>query len=359
VIRETVARDRGACLRTGESTARLAAGGNVATADCSPTTVRRRDRRGSLGYGVPQDWLEDVRLAADDAALETLAEHLPAEATEALWSWQPAEPRSTCPRRRGRGPVRASDAQRRFLLVGTEDELRRALEYPWERWMVFLHPTQRRLATMAFTGPARVAGSAGTGKTVVALHRAAHLARAHPDARLLLTTFNDALAAALRTKLELLLDGEAEVRERITVTSLDNVALDIYREAFGEPQIAEPAAIASAVSQACQGSAPQRLSVPFVQSEWADVIDEWQLDTWEAYRDVPRLGRKKGLRQEQRAELWAIFEQVGATLDSSGLLTMPRIYAVATRSLSEGELRPSISPSSTRLKTSACPSCAS
>ena len=290
-----------------------------------------------LGYGVPQDWLEDVRLAADDAALETLAEHLPAEATEALWELATGgTPEVPVHADAGEDPFAHPDAQRRFLLVGTEDELRRALEYPWERWMVFLHPTQRRLATMAFTGPARVAGSAGTGKTVVALHRAAHLARAHPDARLLLTTFNDALAAALRTKLELLLDGEAEVRERITVTSLDNVALDIYREAFGEPQIAEPAAITSAVAQACQSSAPQRLSVPFVQSEWADVIDEWQLDTWEAYRDVPRLGRKKGLRQEQRAELWVIFEQVSATIDSSGLLTMPRIYAAATRSLSEG-----------------------
>jgi mRNA-degrading endonuclease RelE of RelBE toxin-antitoxin system len=109
-----------------------------------------------LGYGVPQDWLEDVRLAADDAALETLAEHLPAEATEALWELATGgTPEVPVHADAGEDPFAHPDAQRRFLLVGTEDELRRALEYPWERWMVFLHPTQRRLATMAFTGPGR------------------------------------------------------------------------------------------------------------------------------------------------------------------------------------------------------------
>ena len=55
------------------------------------------------------------------------------------------------------------------------EELERALEYPWDRWAIFLHPSQRRVVEQAFSGPARVSGSAGTGKTVVALHRAAAL----------------------------------------------------------------------------------------------------------------------------------------------------------------------------------------
>ena len=73
-------------------------------------------------------------------------------------------------------------------------ELERALDYPWEKWAVFLHPAQRELVEKEYTGPARVSGSAGTGKTIVALHRAAFLARANLDARVLLTTFSDALA---------------------------------------------------------------------------------------------------------------------------------------------------------------------
>src|SRR5207244_6717160 len=77
-------------------------------------------------------------------------------------------------------PFEHPDAQRRFRVVADVDELARALEYPWERWTVFLHPAQRELVERRFGGPARIAGSAGTGKTGVALHRPAHLGRAHP-----------------------------------------------------------------------------------------------------------------------------------------------------------------------------------
>lgn len=307
-----------------------------ARAPAAPLFAKATDEE-LLSYGVPEDWLDDVRLAADEDALEALAEHLPAEATEALWELATGgTPVMPVHAAEGEDPFAHPDAQRRFLLVETEEELQRALDYPWERWMVFLHPAQRELVGKPFNGPARVAGSAGTGKTVVALHRAAHLARAHPDARLLLTTFNDALAAALRFKLDLLLDGEAAVRDGITVNAIDEVALQVYREAFGEPTLAGPAVITELVLEACGDGAEHRLGAAFVQSEWTDVVDEWQLDTWEDYRDVPRLGRKKGLREDQRAELWKIFERVDAELTARGLLTMSRVFAAATRALADG-----------------------
>jgi superfamily I DNA and RNA helicase len=76
-----------------------------------------------------------------------------------------------------------------------------------------------------YTGPARVSGSAGTGKTIVALHRAAHLARMHPNARVLLTTFTDTLASALHTKLRRLLGSEPRLAERIDVHSINAIGL--------------------------------------------------------------------------------------------------------------------------------------
>src|SRR6185369_16811405 len=100
------------------------------------------------------------------------------------------------------------DAQRRFRVMTSVQELEQALEYPWDKWTVFLHPEQRGLVERDFTGPARVACSAGTGKTIVALHRAAYLARRNPDARVLLTSFSDTLAAALRARLNRLLVHE-------------------------------------------------------------------------------------------------------------------------------------------------------
>lgn len=309
-----------------------------ASASVEPLFAKATDEE-LLSYGVPEDWLRDVRLAADEEALEALAEHLPAEATEALWELATGgTPVMPVHAAEGADPFAHPDAQRRFLLVETEEELQRALDYPWERWMVFLHPAQRELVSKSFNGPARVAGSAGTGKTVVAIHRTAHLAREHPDARLLLTTFNDALAAALRFKLDLLLDGETAVRDGITVQAIDDVALQVYREAFGEPTLAGPDVITELVLDACGDGAEHRLGAAFVQSEWTDVVDEWQLETWEEYRDVPRLGRKKGLREEQRAELWKIFERVDAELTARGLLTMSRVFAAATRALAGGRV---------------------
>ena len=94
------------------------------------------------------------------------------------WNWLPGARRNA--RLRGatdRDPFAHPDAQRRFGVMSNQEELRRALDYPWEKWTVFLHPAQRQVVERSYRGPARVSGSAGTGKTIVALHRAVHLAR--------------------------------------------------------------------------------------------------------------------------------------------------------------------------------------
>src|ERR1700759_4416007 len=100
------------------------------------------------------------------------------------------------------------------------EELERALDFPWEKWTVFLHPEQRDPVERDYSGPARVSGSAGTGKTIVALHRAAHLARSNPQARVLLTTFSKALANALSARLTTLVGNEPQVAARITVKAI-------------------------------------------------------------------------------------------------------------------------------------------
>ena len=97
------------------------------------------------------------------------------------------------------------------------EELERALDYPWDKWAVFLHPAQRRLVERDYNGPARIAAVAGTGKTIVALHRAVALARRHPQARVLLTTFSKALANALRIRLRTLTGNEPDIADRIAV----------------------------------------------------------------------------------------------------------------------------------------------
>lgn len=133
-----------------------------------------------LGYGVPAEWRADVRQADEDSLLE-LADHLPRKAAEALLELAAGgEPQLSRPvAAPGADPVAHPDAQRRFRVMADLDELARALEYPWDKWTIFLHPAQRELVERDYSVPARVSGSAGIGKTIVALRRAVFLARKH------------------------------------------------------------------------------------------------------------------------------------------------------------------------------------
>ena len=186
-----------------------------------------------LGYGVPVEWLDDVRAATEDSLLD-LADHLPGEAAEALLQLATGgAPDRPAPAAAGADPFAHPDAQRRFRVMADVDALERALDYPWEKWTVFLHPAQRQLVEREYRGPARVSGSAGTGKTIVALHRAVHLARAHPESRVLLATFSDALAAALRTRLKRLIGNEPKIAERLEVDSMSGIGRRLYAANVG------------------------------------------------------------------------------------------------------------------------------
>ena len=197
-----------------------------------------------------------------------------------------------------------------------------ALEYPWEKWAVFLHPAQRELVERRFGGPARVTGSAGTGKTVVALHRAVHLARQSPDARVLLATFSKSLRQALQIKLGHLVDPADLVSNRITVAYVDGVAHQLHEKALGVvPHIAMPAQVDAALKAAANELNESRFTQRFLATEWRHVVDAWQLRNWEAYRDVSRLGRKTRIGGAQREALWALFQRAQVILHSRNVVT--------------------------------------
>ncbi len=344
-----------------------------------------------LAYGVPPEWLGDVRKATEDTILD-VADHLPQEAAEALLTiatgGQPqsapaAFPMASVPERGamkyspGRGPValpmtgvpeRAAelgravaaesglpsalpllpevdafahpDAQRRFRVVANVKELERALEFPWEKWAVFLHPAQRQLVEWDYNGPARVSGSAGTGKTIVAIHRAAFLARRNPAARVLLTTFSTALANALKTKFRHLTGNEPEVASRIRVLPITGVGYELYTAAFGQPNIVSPTLIRSLLQEASANSGGARFTPRFLLGEWTDVVDAWQLKTWESYRDIARLGRKTRVGGKQREVLWSIFERVRAGLTERKTVTWSDVFGRVTEQLAAGGARP-------------------
>jgi hypothetical protein len=288
-----------------------------------------------MSFGVPEEWVDDVRRADEDSLFDVIS-HLPQEAQEALLKLAVGEqPEVAKPAPVDADPFAHPDAQRRFRVLTNAEELQRALDYPWEKWAVFLHPAQQALLERDFAGPARVSGSAGTGKTIVALHRAVHLARTNPAAKVLLTTFSTALANALRGKLVQLVGNEPAVAVRMTVKSVRAVGMELYTAAHGEAVVAPDAVIRALLAEAA-AKETAKFSPAFLWSEWVDVVDAWQVTTQQDYAQVARLGRKTRLGEKQREVLWRVFAQVRAGLAAKGMVTWPEMFARLTADLATG-----------------------
>jgi superfamily I DNA/RNA helicase len=164
----------------------------------------------------------------------------------------------------------------------------------------------------------------------VALHRAVALARRHPQGRVLLTTFSKALANALRIRLRTLTGNEPDIANRIAVHPVTEIGYDLYTAAFGQPNIAPPALTEALLRQAATEAQGHRFSPRFLIGEWREVVDAWQLASWEEYRDVARLGRKTRIGGKQREILWSIFERVRAGLTERKAVTWPDLFGRVT-----------------------------
>ncbi len=292
-----------------------------------------------LSIGVPEDWIADVIGATEDGFLD-LADHLPGEASEALLEFVSSGVLKKSAPAIVADPFAHPDAMRRFRVVENVEELEQALSYPWDRWIVFLHPSQRALVDKAFSGPARVAGSAGTGKTVVGLHRARRLAQAS-DARILLTTFSEPLAFALERKLQILAGEKSDVVPRITVASFDGIASELYQLVHGhKPPIASEEIIRSLLRKAAEAEGGQSFTERFLMSEWTHVVDAWQIKSATDYADVPRLGRKNRMGVKQRDRLWPVFDRVLKELAARGFETSASVFQNLTDHYSDEPAKP-------------------
>jgi mRNA-degrading endonuclease RelE of RelBE toxin-antitoxin system len=294
-----------------------------------------------LDVGVPQDWLNDVQQASEERFFE-IADHIPSEAAEALLNYAATgrlhKPEAIAAEA---NPFEHPDAQRRFRVLENKEELERALDYPWDQWTVFLHPSQRQVVEQSFSGPARVSGSAGTGKTVVALHRAANILKNDSDARVLLTTFSSPLSNALKAKVKLLSGIDCNESTHISVHSFQGVARDLFTLARGhDPRPATWEQVAAVLESAKQALGDEEFTLRFLNSEWNSVIDAWQIDSLDAYRDVPRLGRKNRMGSKQRERVWPIFVKAREILRERGLETWSSIFAAATDHFTSKDYKP-------------------
>jgi len=287
-----------------------------------------------LSLGVPEDWLPTLRRVRTDEEVLVVTGGLPEEVGERIFALASGEMVTPPAPTKAEAPLPMNaDNLRRFYVVESESDLLQVLNQPLEAWIRFLHPSQRSLVTASFAGPAKVTGSAGTGKTVVAMHRARALAR--QGKHVLLTSFVGTLCRNIERNLRVLCTREEMAR--ITVDTVLRQALQIAR--VGKPgiQAVDDRELARLLEQN-RLRARVMTEAGFIRGEWSEVIDQQGITTWDAYRDADRRGRGRPLNARDRQQLWAVFEGTLADLDAANRGTWPQLCRLATAQIAAGKL---------------------
>ncbi|WP_168698220.1 UvrD-helicase domain-containing protein [Gordonia paraffinivorans] len=218
----------------------------------------------------------------------------------------------------------------RVVLVSGPDELMDVFAYPFATWRVYLHPTQRAAVEAEYNGPARVTGGPGTGKTVVALHRAYTLAK-RGAGKVLVTTFTSTLSDSLREGLDMLVDDDAAIG-RIEVSHIDRIAHQVFRRKHGAPHL-----MTSDDETAMWTNLIKKLglsfSAVFLAEEWRQVVLARRITTANDYLAAKRTGRGRALGAVQRAQVWQAIWEFEQTLQEQGLWTHETVRREATRLL--------------------------
>ena len=230
-----------------------------------------------------------------------------------------------------------------FVVVEGEDELRRIMAEPLEKWRVFLHPTQRKIVNKAFSGAARVLGGAGTGKTVVAMHRAKHLAASLKDKdRILFTTYTANLASDIRDNLRKICSVD-ELR-KIDVINLDAWVSQFLREHGYSAEIVYDDKLTKMWEDAVAANDFEgEFPVSFYVDEYNRVVLAQEALSLEKYIRASRTGRGTRLDRKKRMQIWKVFEAYQNTMKEQ------KVRDINT-AMYECRLLISKSPSETRYK---------
>ena len=287
-----------------------------------------------LRLGVPEEFLPAVRAARTDEDVVKLCRLLPEEASDTLYMlasgydvgqiYHEAEKTEVGPVVDTEDFIAAlaqPDSQRIFYVVENEHELTAALSAPLEQWRVFLHPSQRKIVTNNWKGPVRVLGGAGTGKTVVAMHRAKWLIEkkfTEPSDRILFTTFTANLAADIKANLSKIC--RPEDMAKIDVVNIDKWVIDFLKR-HGYKRELVSGKLSDEIWEKAVTVAPDEpvLDQQFFREEWQRVIQPYGVSDREAYLKVSRAGRSVKLNRKERDAIWCVFEEYRQLLNERGL----------------------------------------
>jgi superfamily I DNA/RNA helicase len=288
-----------------------------------------------LKLGVPEDLLSLVRNIYSEEQLDQVAPQLPTEANEALTALaagytldevyrefdKPADKDQTIDAENYDAALENPDTKRRFFVVDDDLDLQEILESPLEKWRVFLHPSQRSLVERDWNGPVRVLGGAGTGKTVVAMHRARWLIEnvfTDEHDKILFTTFTRNLAADIKENLAKICS--AELMRRIEVVNLDRWVSGFLRK-NGYTYDIDYGKRTKPLWEKALTLAPSELGFDdsFYKEEWDRVIQPLAIASFSDYLKATRVGRGIRLTRQNRKSIWPVFEEYRLLLNEKGI----------------------------------------
>ncbi|MET8354539.1 UvrD-helicase domain-containing protein [Micromonospora sp. NPDC005206] len=297
-----------------------------------------------LELGVSEPLLPQIRELTTEAQLLELLDRAPQLTTDVLFALFDGTPYDDV-LQQVTDPVRADEpvdpedfeaaVERPATQVTSDDEaLQAMLGEAFERWQIFLHPTQRKLVERRYNGPARVGGGPGTGKTIVALHRVAHLARQLPpgvDKPILLTTFNRNLAADLRTRLMAL--GGQELVSRVDIVNIDRLASRVVAEAKagGSRRVVDDNRVLELWDEFLIETGETAWEAEFLAAEWNQVILGQVLNSRTDYFKARRPNRGRSLSRIERDQVWQLTERFTTWLENRGVWTWRQVAQRAAR----------------------------
>lgn len=285
--------------------------------------------------GIPEELLPLVRAISTEEQLDQAVKHLPAEAHEALTALAAGFTLDEVLREYDRtiedkaavdtGDFEAAldnpDTKRRFVVVEDDIALQEILEAPLEKWRVFLHPSQRSMVERDWNGPVRVLGGAGTGKTVVAIHRAKYLVEkvfTEEHDKILFTTFTRNLAADIKENLSKICPDK--LMRRIEVINLDRWVSSFLRKNDYTHDIDYGKRTKPLWDKAIT-LIPSELGLDdsFYREEWERVIQPQAITSFSEYLKAPRVGRGVRLTRPNRKAIWPVFEEYRVLLNENNL----------------------------------------
>ena len=301
-----------------------------------------------LSIGVPEELIGIVRNIRNFDDLDEAEKKLPQDAFENIFDLMDGNDISSIianieegKAKEGEDTLLSSNNRRRFIEITTDEELARIMDEGMEKWQLFLHPSQRKLVDSDYNGSTKVSGSAGTGKTIAAIHRLKYLCQSNMFGKVLFTTYTTALVDNLRV----LVEKMSIDKQKYALNNIDKVLLEVAKEYKILPTDfhvldysgdKESLALWSEVLDQNISEFDEQ----FLYSEYIDVIIYNNNKDLKSYLLQARTGRAKPITRKQRVEIWKLKEQYEALKQERKKVDRLELFNMAANYMKEHQIHP-------------------